>query len=207
MYLVRFDTRCCTSPSCPPLRFQNNDPHTGMSLDPCAGRADSPRMEDVDFQRGILPSVVLAQQGKVGGRNLQRAGRGTAAFAVRSMANGTVCRVHVLAGYRRRGLDRDMLDDFLRLAWVWSCAATVQAHTIRAVNIKISFFIDIAFSPFPTEALFSELETHSASKSRLRCCFRLAARYCARFSIPDRFAPEQAWISSGPRDRSQAHTY
>src|ERR1019366_8257621 len=52
-----------------------------------------------NFQRGTFPSVVLAQQGKVGGRNLQRAGRGPSTFAVRSMANGTVCRVHTLAGY------------------------------------------------------------------------------------------------------------
>jgi hypothetical protein len=32
------------------------------------------------------------------------------------MANGTVGRVHLLAGYRRRGLDRDMLYGFLWLA-------------------------------------------------------------------------------------------
>ena len=51
-----------------------------------------------DFQRGILASVGLAQQGKVGGRNLQRAGCRSAAFAVRSMANSTVGRVHFLAG-------------------------------------------------------------------------------------------------------------
>src|SRR5208337_1688128 len=69
-----------------------------------------------DSYRGIFPSVVLAQQGKVGGRNLQRAGRGTSAFAVDSMANGTVCGVHFLARYRRRGLDRDMLYGFLGLA-------------------------------------------------------------------------------------------
>src|SRR5271169_4741250 len=46
-----------------------------------------------DLQSGIFPSVVLAERGKVGGRNLQRAGRGASAFAVRSMANSAVCCV------------------------------------------------------------------------------------------------------------------
>jgi hypothetical protein len=34
-----------------------------------------------------------------------------------------------------------------------SCAATVQVNTIRAVNINISFFMDIALSPFEPGSL------------------------------------------------------
>src|ERR1039458_7403991 len=59
MYLVRFATRCCTSPSCPLLILQNNVPHTGISLDPCAGRSDSLRMEDETFSAGYFPPLFL----------------------------------------------------------------------------------------------------------------------------------------------------
>src|SRR5208283_6156876 len=59
MYLERFTTRCCTSPSCPLLIFQNKVPHTGISLDPCAGRADSPRRVAVTFRAGYFPPLFL----------------------------------------------------------------------------------------------------------------------------------------------------
>src|SRR5208337_2023881 len=56
------------SPSFPLLRVQNNAPHTGMSLDPCAGVADSPRMEAVTFNAGYFPPLfLLSRVRSVGG--------------------------------------------------------------------------------------------------------------------------------------------
>ena len=51
-YLLRFAIRCCTSLSCPWLIFQNNEPHTGMSFEPWAGIACSPRITADTFRLG-----------------------------------------------------------------------------------------------------------------------------------------------------------
>src|ERR1035438_2325501 len=59
MQWVRFATRCCTSTSCPPLILRNNGPHTGISLDPWAGRSDVPRRMDVTFRAGNSPPLFL----------------------------------------------------------------------------------------------------------------------------------------------------
>ena len=58
-YWVRLVTRCCTSASCPLLIPQNNGPHTGISLDPCAGVDGPPRMVEVTFRAGYLPPLFL----------------------------------------------------------------------------------------------------------------------------------------------------
>jgi hypothetical protein len=65
---------------------------------------------------------------------------GPSAFAVGSMANGTVGRVHFLAGYRRGLLDRDVLDDrFWLILRLVLRGERYKRNTIRAINIDNQF--------------------------------------------------------------------
>src|SRR5450759_406993 len=148
MYWVRFAVRCCTSLSCPLLMLQNNAPHTGISLDPCAGRAVSPRMEDETFSAGYFPPLFLLSRvrSEAGVFNALAAGPPPLPSVPWQTAQYAVYMSLPDTG------DMDLTGTCLMTFFVWpcgcSCAATVQASTIRAVNIKISFLMDIAFSPF-----------------------------------------------------------
>jgi hypothetical protein len=104
MYLVRFTRRRCTSLSCPLLTLQNDAHHTGISLDPCAGTADSLRMEDETLIEGSFPPLFLLSSQRNGGINQDaaRTNRGLQPLQQRCLqTNGTVStsrRPHFAAG-------------------------------------------------------------------------------------------------------------
>src|ERR1022692_1329923 len=93
---------------------------------------------------------------------------------------------------------------------IWSCAATIQVHTTSAVNIRISFFIDIAFSPYEAKtsllppSLLQQLKT--ASENRQRLHFSSLSAIALESSIPYRSARGQASISSSRHYRSSLDT-
>src|SRR5271157_3664816 len=137
-----------------------------MSLDPCAGRADSPRIEDVTFRVGYFPPLFLLSRVRSVGGTFSALAAGppplpsvpwqTAQYAVYMSLPDTG--------------DVDLIGTCLMVfsGWLWvcPCAATVQAHTIRAVNIKITFFMDIAISPFERRSS-PDLQAHSETENRL----------------------------------------
>src|ERR1022692_5313368 len=51
---------------------------------------------------------------------------------------------------------------------IWSCAATIQVHTISAVNIRISFFIDIALSPLKQDLFAAPPSLLQQLKTKLK---------------------------------------
>src|SRR5450759_5119494 len=128
--------------------LQNNAPHTGISLDPCAGRADSPRMEDETFSAGYFPPLFFLS------RVRSVAGTFSALAAGPPPLPSVPWQTAQYAVYISLPDTGDMV--LIGTCWmtfsvwpcVFSCAATVPVNTIRAVNIKISFFLDIALSPF-----------------------------------------------------------
>src|ERR1022692_4408074 len=65
---------------------------------------------------------------------------------------------------------------------IWSCAATIQVHTISAVNIRISFFIDIALSPLKQDLFAAPPSLLQQLKTKLKTddgsISRFAVRYC-----------------------------
>src|ERR1039457_5561413 len=112
-----------------------------ISFEPCAGRADSPWMEDVTFSAGYFPPLLLLSRVRSVGGTFSALAAGppplpsvpwqTAQYAVYISLPDTG--------------DVDLIGTCFMDFSGWSCAATVQAHTIRVVNIRISFFMDIAF--------------------------------------------------------------
>src|ERR1039457_5082988 len=157
MYLVRFVTRCCTSPSCPPLIFQTNDPHTGISFEPCAGRTVSPWMEDLTFISGYFPPLFLLSRVRSLGGTFSALAAGPPPLPSVPWQTAQYAVYIPLPDAGDVNLTGTYSMTFSVGRGVWSCAATVPVNTIRAVNITIIFFMDIAFSPFKPKALLLKL--------------------------------------------------
>src|ERR1017187_3187159 len=153
MYLVRFATRCCTSPWCPLLTLQNNVPHTGMSFDPCAGSSDSLRMEDETFSEGYFPPLFLLSRVRLLGGIFSALAAGPPPLPSVPWQTAQYAVYIPLPDAGDVNLTGTCSMTFSVGPGVWSCAATVPVNTIRAVNITIIFFMDIAFSPFKPKAL------------------------------------------------------
>src|SRR5208337_4049104 len=91
----------------------------------------------------------------------------------------------------------------------FSCAPTMQVHTIRAVNSEIGFLIDIDLFSFRTETHFCELNASRAEAQypAARPGFASPSAIASGASMSCPGAPESGWISSGLRDRSRLDTY
>src|ERR1019366_9809742 len=118
----------------------NNDPQTGMSLDPCAGRADSPRMEDVTFSAGYFPPLFLLSRVRSVGGTFSALAAGPPPLPSVPWQTAQYAVYIPLPDTADIGLTGTCFMVFSVWPCVWSCAATVQMNTIKAVNITIIFF-------------------------------------------------------------------
>ncbi len=164
----------------------------------------------LDFQGRIFSSVVLRQQGKVGGRHFQSAGGGTSAFAVDAMANGTLGRVHLLAGRGRRALHGNMLDGFLwgrRLAALHLTLSGDGAGAYDQNSKQQNQFSRghriLSFQQARLVQTWRAVNQEPDDTATLH----FAAVIAWEFSNPGPCAPEQAWPLSGLHDRSRHYIY
>src|SRR5271155_3620906 len=108
-------------------------------------------MAEVTFMAGNFPSLFFLRGVRAGGGSFQGAGRRATASAVSSVANGAVGRVHFLAGCRRRGLNRGVLDHFLILILSLVLRGDRVGSYEQSNKQQKQFLHRHRFSPFETK--------------------------------------------------------